>query len=297
MLNTIGEMYFRLHQNRWFSLGIVGLLLVCVLLISGARPAESEHLYDVSAFQSNSNISSLMGRYVQVSGKLDHNNGYQVKNDILGIQMRGTRFIPLTVAGQSEPMMVLEQDFPTADANGDMQITGLIRGRPDGADQYPAYYLEPGAPANITLNNLLAQVALSLAALSLLLILGGWLAKRMDYALDARETAGNYTGPLLWFGSLGSRFQNTTIRQQAVSSLVITKAIQLEPQADGQPWSVVMQRAISVKRTGIATVYGGLPALRLQFEDERGQLRNGVVAGDNVAITRFSEQLERQTIQ
>ena len=87
MLNTISEMYFRLHHSKWFGPSMVGLLLVCVLLIAGARPAETQHLYDVSAFQANSNISTLLNRFVQVKGKLDRANGYQVKSDVVGLQI------------------------------------------------------------------------------------------------------------------------------------------------------------------------------------------------------------------
>lgn len=293
MLNTIGEIYFRLHQSKWFTLSIIGLLLVCVVLIAGARPAETQRLYDVSPFQPSSNISTLMDRYVQVTGKLDRSNVYQVKSTVVGIQVRGTHFVPMLIDGRTEPVMILDQDLPPATTTGDVQVTGVLRGRPEGADQYPAYYLEPDKPANIPLNNVLAQIAISLSALALLLVLGGWLAKRVDYALDARETAMAYKGPLLWFGSLGSRFINAIARQQPVSSSTVTKAIQLDSQTSGQPWSVVIQRVVAANRTGIATTYGGLPALRIRFEDERGLMRSGVIAGSDNAISQLSAQLER----
>ncbi len=298
MLNTISETYFRLHHSRWFALGAVAVFVACALLIAGARPAETQNLYNVSALQADSNISTLLNRYVQVSGKLDSTQSYQIQTDVVGLQVRGTHFVPLLIDGRDEPLIVLDQDIPSANADGRVQLTGLIRGRADGADQYPAYYLEVDKPANIPLNNRLAQFGLGLGALILLVVLGGWLVKRANYALGSGVATMDYKGPLLWWGTLGSQFLNAWARHEPVQ-IGNTKNSRLNLAATNtlSQWGIIMERVLATQPSVISTTQGNLPGVRVNFEDERGLVRRGVIAGSNHDIAALTEHLGRLSQQ
>ena len=294
MLNTIGELYFRLHHSRWFALACIAILIGCVFLIAGARADASKDLYNVSEFTRDANLSTLLNRYVSISGQIDRSNTRQVQNDVIGVQVRGTRFVGLNVTGRDESIMVLDDNLPQAGADGNINLIGIIRGQPDGAAQYPPYYLDPEKPVDIPLNNLLARLSLLIAVLTLLLLLGGWLVQRSNYALaGGRANDSDYAGPVLWFGKLGSRFQNATARHVPVNPVQNGQETRLDALAAGQPWSVSIRRVQQQASTMIATAYGSLPAMRLTFEDERGLTRQGVIAGNQRAIQTLTEQLSQ----
>lgn len=291
MLTTLGDLYFRLHHARWFTIAVLLALAACAYTIAGARPDETRAFYNVSDFTQDANLSTLLNRYVNITGQLDPNNKIEVKTDVIGVQVRGTRFVALNVSGRNESIMVMDQNIPTPDSSGMVNLTGIIRGKPDGAAQYPPYYLEPDQPADITLNNFLARLAITLTALLLLFVLGGWLVRRANYAINSGAAVNlNYSGPLLWFGGLGSRFQNALVRQGAVARTEIPQESRLDALA-GQPWSVNIRKMHHMAKASVATAYGTLPALRLSFEDERGLTRQGVVAGSQSEIDATEQKL------
>ncbi|MCS7059956.1 MAG: hypothetical protein RMN25_02215 [Anaerolineae bacterium] len=259
----------------------VALAIVVVLTLVGlalARPIQSEDttIYTMAV---RDVTSASIGRYVRVTGTLLPEAAYQTELTALGVPLRGGRYIPMLGEGAYDPLFVLDQNLPPLPQGG---ATVTLVGRiVPGTGQQPTYYLEVGDPPNLALMNRLAQLSLFVLALALGALGVAWYARRADYAfgLPFIKPAPAPDAPsLLWFGDLGRPFRAVFLRQ-APAVFSATRAEATFSSADSHAeWAVICRRLLSVDETVVATRYGALPALRIEFEDERGLRRRAVLA-------------------
>ncbi len=274
MLNAISDFYFRAHRSRIFTVFMILLLMGCIALMAAAQPEVGLDLR-VYEFNEKTSITASMDRYFDVQGRLMPEGRYQTARNIGPLQLTGSRYIPIEVAGRDEPIFVLDENIPTPNADGQVSFVGQLIAAGDPAINY---FLEVGRPTDVPLINRIARVALIVACLLVLGLLVGWLVRRANYALAAGGTATAASGApeWMWFGSLGARFQNAYVRQGGVRLNATAQNLTFES-TQNEPWAVVVHRAQAATPLSIATRYGPLPAIRMVFEDERGLIRKGVV--------------------
>ena len=279
MLNAISDFYFRAHRSRIFMVLVILALAGCIALIASAQPEVGldMRVYDLTE---KTSISASMDRYFNVQGQLMPEGRYQTTRKIGSFQLSGSRYIPLSVAGRDDPIFVLDENLPAPNADGLVSFVGKLTAAGDPAVNY---FFKIERPTDIPLINRIARIALMVAALIVLGLLGGWLVRGFNYALAASgSTHSAAAAPdWMWFGSLGARYQNAYLRQAPAHKNVAAQDVTFESSSD-EPWAVVVRRAQQAAPLSIATAYGPLPAIRLTFEDERGLMRKGVAVANSV---------------
>ena len=117
LLNATSVLAYRLRHSRIASIGFVLGLIVCIGLIALARADnwEDTTLYDV---RPASSLIAFRDRYVRVSGVLARDQAYQTQADVGGLKLSGGRYLPLTIAGRSEPLFVYDANLPVPNADG-----------------------------------------------------------------------------------------------------------------------------------------------------------------------------------
>lgn len=274
-LNSVSEWAYRLRQSRIAAIGFVLSLAACIWLIAMAR-AESWEDTNVYELTSRSSLVGAGGRYVSVSGTLLPDKTYTTQANIGGVNLSGSRYVPLIIDGAAEPIFVADSNLPQPDANGRVKIVGKMQ---MGQGAQPPFFIEVGSPPNIAQQNLLSRIGLGAA----LVLLGAWLLVwwigRRDYALGVRgDGVPNAGDGALWFGSLGAEFGNAVVRHAPVRLNQMQGEVKLESPAARPPWSVRIREVRRVTPANIATAFGPLPGARVEFQDERGLLRKGTIA-------------------
>jgi hypothetical protein len=274
-LNSVSELAYRLRQSRIVAIGFVLALAACVWLIAMARAEnwEDTNVYELTA---RSSLVSAGGRYVRVSGTLLPDKAYTTQANIGGVNLSGSRYIPLLIDGTSEPIFVAEGNIPQPDAKGRVNIVGKMQ---MGQGAQPPFFIEVGSPPNIPLQNLLSRIGLGVALALLGMWLLVWWIGRRDYALGVSgKSVPNAGDGALWFGSLGAQYGNAVVRHAPVKLHGGSGEIKLESPASRPPWSVRLREVRHATPANIATAYGLLPGARIEFQDERGLLRKGAIA-------------------
>ena len=276
VLNSISGFAYRLRHSRIASIVFVLGLIVCIGLIALAR-ADNWEDTTIYGMPPDSSPIAYRDRYVRVSGVLAQDQAYQTHADVGGLKLSGGRYLPLTIAGRSEPLFVYDANVPAPNIDGLTTIVGKLQ---LGTGAQPPFYIEVGNPPDLPLQNVLARIGIALGSALLLVAFISWLIARADYALS---TMGNATTlapsgvSALWFGSLGAEFGNATVRHARVQVRKTAHALQLESEASRPPWAVRIHDLRKVAKTNIATAYGTLPGARIEFEDERGLIRKGTL--------------------
>jgi hypothetical protein len=147
-------------------------------------------------------------------------------------------------------------------------------------------FLQVGYPPNVVLANILARLGVVILMVLVFVALLAWLVERLDYAMPlpwGKSRQAQNAPALLWFGELGRQFNETYVRSQPATFNATPHEARFESARPRGLWSVSVRRLKSVQLFDVATPYGGLPAARLRFEDERGLQRRGVIATNSAA--------------
>jgi hypothetical protein len=213
-----------------------------------------------------------------------------VPSSIAGVIAVTLRFVPFLPSNSPEPLIVLDENLPIVAAQG-APIT-LVGKYQRGDGNMPDYFLKVGAPPSLLPYDIMGWVSVVLLAAVLLGGILNFLIRHVDYVLTvpfagvASSAASNSTVSqveprLLWYGGLGAAYGDVILREVPVSFRAIPAEARLVPSNERDVWSITIHRARLVTLTTVATSLGALPALRLEFEDERGITRDGVIAGSN----------------
>lgn len=278
LLNTLAQGVYVLQRSRFAKPLLVVIVVLSILVMALARPAQSEDT-TVYTMPLKDITATSVGRYVRVTGILAPEAAYQTQLTVLGITLRGGRFIPMLGEGTYDPLFVLDQGLPSLpEAGALLTLTGRIV---PGTGQQPTYYLEVADPPDIALMNSLARLGLvTLVCLGAALTLI-WYVRRSDYALSLPfGSSAPATGapPLLWFGVIGQPYGDVLLRQEPATFVAGRAEALFSSAAQPGAWTVTCRRLLSADTTVVATRYGALPAARIEFEDERGLCRRAVLA-------------------
>jgi len=216
--------------------------------------------------------------YVRVSGLLDTAGAYRTSYNLGGFELYGSRYVPLVVPGTPDAIWVADENLPVHDSTAYVTLVAQVM-MGQGAQQ-PPLYLRVGYPPNVVLANFLSRLgSVALFALILAAVVV-WLVERLDYAIPLPWHTRPASNPpaLLWFGELGRQFNDLVLRSCPVRFSATPHEARFESAQPAYPWSVCVRRLKSVQLFDVATSYGGMPAARLHFEDERGLQRHGVIA-------------------
>jgi hypothetical protein len=293
ILNALAGTSYRVRRSalaRWLFIGLAIASLGVTLF---ARPSQLENQTIRETSIGNISLASET-TYVRVSGVLDTTGAYRTQYKLGGIELFGSRYVPLVEQNSFDAIYVIDENLPTRDPSLPVTIVGQVL-RGEGTAQ-PEVYLQIGYPPNVVLANLLARVGMiSLATLFALALLA-WTIERMDYAIPlpwsgnmdvphfatatAQRGVATQEGapPLLWFGELGRQYNDTVLRSQPAEFNATPHEARFDSIAPKGQWSVSIRRLKSAQLFDVATPYGDLPAARLRFEDERGLIRHGVIA-------------------
>jgi hypothetical protein len=282
-LDALARVAYAAHHHRWLKIGILAALVLSVGAAALARPVfnEDTRVYPLAL---RDIASTSVGRYVQVTGLLQPRAGYQTRFDIGGLTLNGSRYVPMMGEGAYDPLFVLDRDLPAVPESG-AEVT-LVGKLVAGTGQQPPYYLEAGYPPDVGLLNALARAGVALLAAVIVVLAGGYAIRRSDYALSvpfAAPSARPGTPAVLWYGDLGRAHGSLALREApAAFSASRSEAVieSLDPLA---AWRVSVRRLDSAEPTLVASRHGALPAARIDFEDERGLARRGVIAADSPA--------------
>jgi hypothetical protein len=279
LLNAVSRFYFWAHRSKVFGAACALILVTCAVLLAAARPNNREDL-QVYALNDNTSLASSIDRYFNVRGQLKPEARYQSEARSGSFRFSASAYIPIQLDTRAEPIFVLDQDIPSPKADGFVSFVARLN---TANDPVVSYFLEVDSPTNVPLINRIANVGLVVAALTLLLLGMGLLVSRRDYALATGALEAATTAPnngLWWFGNLGARYQNASVREAPVQQNPAAHDFTLESLGP-DPWTITIKNSIHAQPTTIATTSGSLPALRLRFEDERGLLRQGVLVMSN----------------
>lgn len=279
VLNALASAAFYSRRNKWINLATIGLLILSVLMIALAKPENfiDTTIYDYTA---KSTPTGLLNRYVRVKGVLLLSQTIQGQASTGNTQITGSRYVPLMIEGSSEPLFVIEKNLPAIKEGEPIELIGLIEGRAG----FPSVYLFVSQPPDIPLQNRLARVGVVVSILVLMWwLLGAWLS-RANFAPSVTSAGSTRDTGLLWFGSLGSEFGNAQIREAAIHLNKSSREMQLDSASNSEQWRIHVRKVRRAQPTNVATSRGALPAVRIEFEDERGQVRNGTVAAGDASL-------------
>ncbi|MCL5998642.1 MAG: hypothetical protein M1546_21675 [Chloroflexi bacterium] len=280
-LDGLARLCYFAGRNRVMRMSLLALCAVSIGIIGWARTARFEDTV-VYTLTPNTVRSTLTNRYVSVSGQFVLEGVYETTTTIAGLISRSVRFIPLNVAGDANPLYVLDEGLPQIIEKQTVTLVGkLLEGRAPG----PNRYLKVMVPPSATLFDLLNGVSVALLSIVAAGVVLTWLVRKRDYVLSipfglADDATASTSPRLLWFGSLGAGYGDVILRQIPVSFRAIPAEARLMPTHYPDLWSVNIRRPWLVQHTVVATSYGALPAVRIQFEDERGIMREGVIVAN-----------------
>jgi hypothetical protein len=281
-LDWLAHTYYQAARNHWVKTWLFIGCVVAFGLFIWAR-TELNGDFTVRPLASKFNRSDVLNRYVQATGNLLPDGAYDVKTSFLVLFWRNVRFIPLAIKDSSQSLLVLDEGL-SQDAQQVMPVT-LVGKIISGQDDYPDYYLKVMDPPSVPLLNALAWAALILIGGILVVVMIHSRVQGVDYAIGIPfGPSGLSKGAqpvVLWFGSLGAGYGDVILRQVPVGLKAIPAEARLAPVHYPDSWAVAVHQLRTVHPTTIATSYGALPAMRIEFEDERGLPRTGVVAATN----------------
>ena len=287
-LDRLARLCYMAGRSRWVK---TGLFVGCVLAFGAFIWARTELNTDftIKPIPASFTRSDLLNRYVQVTGSLLSDGAYEIRTPLLGIFWRNIRFVPMSISGSSQSLLVLDEGLPQAPDHGTpVTLVGRVL---LGEDEYPDHYLKVMDPPNPALFGSLIWVCLIFIGGTLLGVVINSQVRGADYVIsmpfDKVSSAGGAlqaTQPFaLWFGSLGAGYGDVVLRQIPVTLRAIPAEARLVPVHYPDTWAVMVRQLRTVHKTTVATSYGALPAMRIEFEDERGLIRKGVVAASSPA--------------
>jgi hypothetical protein len=265
----------------------LSLLVACALSIATLGWARTARYEDTVVYSITSNTvrGALANRYVRVSGQFVLEGVYDTSATVAGLISHSVRFIPMSISGGTDPLYVLDEGLPTLRENQSYTLVGKLL---EGDSPLPDYYLKVMSPPTEALFDVLSGLSIALLAGVVLGMVAAWLVRRADYALSipfglADGSSARGSSPrLLWFGSLGASYGDVVLRQIPISFKAIPAEAKLTPAGYPDLWSITIRRPYIVQRTAVSTSYGPMPAVRIQFEDERGITRDGVIAANKL---------------
>lgn len=235
--------------------------------------------------------STMVDRYVRASGTFLTDGAVEVRTRLLGVFDRVMRFIPLMTPGVTEPLMVLDDNSPALRAGSNtVTLVGRIL---KGETREPDLYLNVTSPPSKVPYKIIVALSVVLMCGVVFAVLLNWLVRSVDYAITIPQIlvdmAAKAQQPakapfLLWFGSLGGAYGGVVLREIPVSFKAIPAEARIVPVYQRDLWSVIIHRTRSARLMNIATSQGALPAVQLEFEDERGITRKGLVAASDHSV-------------
>lgn len=274
---------YRLRRSFAARLAFLILMLIALGLTLFSRPGAAENS-SVGAAQISDVSISTINTYLRLSGYLDPSRVYQTTYPLGGIQLRGSRYIPLVSPQSLAEVYVLDEGLPAYEPGREVTLVGQIVA---GTGAQPPLYLQIGYPPNVVLANTLARAGTYLLVLLVAALLIAWLVHRADYAIPVpwSSSAGVVAGApaLSWSGDLGRQYNDVIVRNQPATFMATPHEARIESAEPKGLWSVAVRRLKSVQLFDVASRYGSLPAARIWFDDERGLSRRGVVATNSAA--------------
>ncbi len=286
-LDWLARLCYLAGRSRHIKLG---LFILCALAFGALVWLRTARTNDYTVYPLSPRYikATLVNRYVKATGSLLYEGAYDVRSPLLGIFWQNVRFIPMSISGSNESLEVLDAGLPPRPvARNPVTLVGKIL---IGEDQYPDYYLRVADPPNPALYDALAWLCVVVIGGVLLGVAVNWMVRRVDYAINTPfgmlNTADWHASApfVLWFGSLGAGYADVVLRQVPVSFKAIPAEARLTPTGQPDSWAVIIRRLRVVQATTVATTYGALPAMRMEFEDERGITRNGLVAASDGSL-------------
>ena len=286
-LDGLARLCYFAGRSRALKMGLLAICAVSIGIIGWARTAKYEDTV-VYTLTPTTVRSTLTNRYVSVSGQFVLEGVYETTTTIAGLISRSVRFIPMNVTGDSDPLYVLDEGLPQIIEKQTVTLVGkLLEGQAPG----PHSYLKVMVPPSATLYDLLNGASIALLSIVAAGVVLTWLVRKRDYVLSipfvlADDAPAKPSPRLLWFGGLGAGYGDVILRQIPVSFRAIPAEARLMPTHYPDLWSINIRRAWLIQHTVVATRYGALPAVRIQFEDERGITREGVIVANKTSTLK-----------
>lgn len=284
VLEFIGSLFYFIERSkaaRW------AIFFACVVVFGSLVPLHQKRIEDTTLYPMPAVYirASMVNRYVRTTGKLLLEGAYDVQTTDNGLFGHTMRFVPFLTPNTREPLMVLQENLPNPDANGDVTLVGKMM---LGDEDKPQYFLQVMEPPNKVLYDALFWLCVGILFGFAIGVYLAWLARKADYALsmpfgvaDDKLANTSMSHYLLWSGGLGAGYGDIVLRQSPIAFRAIPSEARLTPVSHPDSWSVTIVHLRHLQMIAVATRYGALPSLRIEFEDERGMTRNGVIAASH----------------
>ena len=289
LVDRFARLCYWLHETRRARLVLWLMTLLGVAALLLARPGRIENAL-IKDYKLSDISLSTQGSWVRVSGRLVPDKSYQTRYALGSVELRGSRYVPLSSPESSDPLFVLDENVPAYRAGEVVSLVGQVT---LGEGEQPPIYLELGLPPNVVLANLIAQAGVVALIISVLFSALAWLVHFSNYALPvplagaavtATGTAARARLPhFLWYGDLGKEYGDVMVREVPCDFAATVHEVRFECEQPKALWKVSVRHLRSAQLLNLATRYGELPAARILFEDERGLTRNAVFATDSPA--------------
>ncbi len=277
ILDAFSAACYQLRRSVLARWAFIALAVLAVGLSLFSRPGQIENQTVRDASISSITISSI-DSYVRVTGVLDPAGAYRTRYNLGGIELYGSRYVPLASLDMAEAIFVADENLPRSTPGQPVTFVAQVVA---GTGAQPPMYLQVGYPPNVVLANALSRIGSLLLAVILLLAFIVWLVERFDYALPLpwQVKAAPASAPaLMWYGDLGRQYNDTVLRSAPAEFVATPHEARFESVQPKGLWQVSVKRLKTVQLFDLASRYGALPAARLRFEDERGLLRHAVIA-------------------
>jgi hypothetical protein len=207
---------------------------------------------------------------------------------LLGIFWRDVHFVPLAIPGSSQSLLVMDEGLPAVEQVTPITLVGKVL---IGQGEYPDHYLKVMDPPSPALFDALIWISLLFIGVTFCGVVVNSQVRDVDYVIslpfEQFHRAGLPDGAsepfALWYGILGAGYGDVVLRQIPVTLKAIPAEARLVPLHYPDTWAIMVRLLRNVHKTTVATPFGALPAMRIEFEDERGLIRKGVVAASNSA--------------
>jgi len=280
-VDRFARLCYWLHETRRARLLLWVLSLFGVAALLLARPGRIENAL-IRDYKPSDISLSTQGTWVRVAGRLLPEKSYQTRYELGNLELRGSRFIPLSSPGLSDPLYILDKDVPGYRVGDTISLVGQVM---LGEGEQPPIYLEVGLPPNVVLANFIAQVGVVALIVSIVFSALAWLVRFSNYALPVPLAETGAAGAalakaprFLWYGDLGKEYGDVVVREVPCDFAATVHEARFICEHPRELWKVSVRHLRSAQLLNLATQYGGLPAARILFEDERGLTRHAVFA-------------------
>lgn len=273
---------FRLRYSAAARSVLILTLLAAAAAVLFARPAQLTDM-SVRSLVIGAVDEDAAGDYVRVSGMFrpdETMKRYLRLEQILG-RGYGPEYAAIVDPNSGAVLWVREERSLTREANAPLTVVGRVT---IGFGDEPPLYIRVGSPLLVLAAEWIVRLGVVLIIVGIGAVALVWFADRMQFALPSlwRSSASVADSTrLLFYGGLGYSYDDIQLRAAPVRLDVGVYEVRIVGTTGLRNWSIVVRRVVEIDAYDVASSEGPLAGFWIRFEDDRGLVRNAVLAAQS----------------